>query len=152
MTWARLDSTCHWAKKTWVYFRNFIFDLWLGLPWLVSNPGNTSGIQLYPWSWYQNSLLLISQLFIDSDLTIVDAGSKYTLWYSSWLSIAVVGSIACACGDTWASEIGSVMGNGYSTLVTTRKKVPAGTKLHYLRGLPVCDKSFKYIYMLIFRN
>ncbi|XP_039260359.2 transmembrane protein 19-like [Styela clava] len=53
--------------------------------------------------------------------------SEHGFYVSSWLSVAVLGSISCACGDTWASEVGSVMGNGSTILVTTWKKVPPGT-------------------------
>nr|CAB3219999.1 A disintegrin and metalloproteinase with thrombospondin motifs 4 [Phallusia mammillata] len=46
---------------------------------------------------------------------------------SSWLSVAILASIACACGDTWASEFGSAVGPSTSMLITSGKRVPAGT-------------------------
>ncbi|XP_014213998.1 transmembrane protein 19 [Copidosoma floridanum] len=46
---------------------------------------------------------------------------------SSWLSVAIMGSIACCNGDTWASEIGTVVGQSDPLLITTRNKVPRGT-------------------------
>ncbi|KAL3832719.1 hypothetical protein ACJMK2_024336 [Sinanodonta woodiana] len=47
---------------------------------------------------------------------------------ASWLSMAVLGSLACSCGDTFASEIGTVFGTLSSArLITTFKKVPKGT-------------------------
>jgi len=52
--------------------------------------------------------------------------SSFLLFSSSWLSLAVLGAIACACGDTWASEIGPAFGDRTSILITTGSKVPAG--------------------------
>ena len=46
---------------------------------------------------------------------------------ASLLSIAVLGSFACSCGDTWASEIGKVVGSHLPVLITTFRKVPVGT-------------------------
>lgn len=46
---------------------------------------------------------------------------------SSWFAMSVLGAIACACGDTWASEIGSVYSNSEPYLVFSFQKVPRGT-------------------------
>lgn len=46
---------------------------------------------------------------------------------SSWLSLGVLGAFACCNGDTWASELGSVIGTAEPFLITSRSKVPRGT-------------------------
>jgi len=70
-----------------------------------------------------------------SILYIVEAGCSEThvdlspspSFTSSWLSVAVLGSLSSCCADTWASEIGSAMKRGTTRLITTGKLVPAGT-------------------------
>lgn len=49
-----------------------------------------------------------------------------SLDYTSITSLAFISSMACCCGDTWASEVGSVLGNS-PRLVSTLRQVPKGT-------------------------
>ncbi|XP_045448107.1 transmembrane protein 19 [Melitaea cinxia] len=46
---------------------------------------------------------------------------------ASWLSVGVLGAFACCNGDTWASELGTVLSTSDPVLVTSWKKVPKGT-------------------------
>ncbi|XP_053113507.1 transmembrane protein 19 isoform X1 [Hemicordylus capensis] len=53
----------------------------------------------------------------------IDFSKQYT---ASWMCLSLLGALACCAGDTWASEIGSVMSNE-PRLITSWKKVPVGT-------------------------
>ncbi|CAH0386823.1 unnamed protein product [Bemisia tabaci] len=46
---------------------------------------------------------------------------------ASWLSLGILGAIACSNGDTWASELGPVLGSSQPFLITSGKSVPKGT-------------------------
>lgn len=54
----------------------------------------------------------------------IDYAKDFT---SSVLSVAILGSFACSCGDTWASEIGTAISSHVPVLITTFTKVPVGT-------------------------
>lgn len=45
----------------------------------------------------------------------------------SWLSLAILGALSCCNGDTWASEIGTVLSTGDPVLITSLRSVPRGT-------------------------
>ncbi|XP_013186876.1 transmembrane protein 19 [Amyelois transitella] len=46
---------------------------------------------------------------------------------ASWLSLGILGVFSCCNGDTWASELGTVISSSEPYLVTSWKKVPKGT-------------------------
>ncbi|CAL8110544.1 unnamed protein product [Orchesella dallaii] len=50
-----------------------------------------------------------------------------TDYRASFLGIGILGALSCANGDTWASEIGSVVTTTVPRLITTWRKVPSGT-------------------------
>ncbi|KAM4900927.1 transmembrane protein 19 isoform 1-T1 [Sylvia borin] len=54
----------------------------------------------------------------------IDFSKEYT---ASWMCLSLLGALACSAGDTWASEIGSVMSKSKPRLITTWKQVPVGT-------------------------
>ncbi|XP_071623106.1 transmembrane protein 19 isoform X5 [Heliangelus exortis] len=54
----------------------------------------------------------------------VDFSKQYT---ASWMCLSLLGALACSAGDTWASEIGSVMSKSKPRLITTWEEVPVGT-------------------------
>uniref|UniRef100_A0A8B9Q4U4 Transmembrane protein 19 n=1 Tax=Apteryx owenii TaxID=8824 RepID=A0A8B9Q4U4_APTOW len=54
----------------------------------------------------------------------IDFSKQYT---ASWMCLSLLGALACSAGDTWASEIGSVMSKSKPRLITTWERVPVGT-------------------------
>ena len=54
---------------------------------------------------------------------VIDFNNDYR---GSWLCLAVLGSLAASCGDTWSSEFGTVIGNSKPRLITTFREVPTG--------------------------
>nr|XP_033807827.1 transmembrane protein 19 isoform X1 [Geotrypetes seraphini] len=54
----------------------------------------------------------------------IDFSKQYT---ASWMCLSLLGALACSAGDTWSSEIGSVMSQSEPRLITTWEKVPVGT-------------------------
>ncbi|XP_078000260.1 transmembrane protein 19-like [Glandiceps talaboti] len=69
-------------------------------------------------------LAIIFMLDNGSREQILDFDHQYT---STWLCLSVLSTIACNCGDTWASEIGSVYGKSQPRHILSFEKVPVGT-------------------------
>lgn len=64
----------------------------------------------------------------------IDFSKQYT---ASWMCLSLLGALACSAGDTWASEIGSVISKSKPRLITTWEKVPVGKVLSVLYVLNI---------------
>lgn len=64
----------------------------------------------------------------------IDFSKEYT---ASWMCLSLLGALACSAGDTWASEIGSVMSKSKPRLITTWEQVPVGKVLPLLYVLNI---------------
>lgn len=69
-------------------------------------------------------LSLLYMLDVGSADLPVDFRHQYR---ASWLGVAVLGAVSCCNGDTWASELGTVLSQEDPFLITTLRKVPTGT-------------------------
>ncbi|KAF5928254.1 hypothetical protein HPG69_014859 [Diceros bicornis minor] len=54
----------------------------------------------------------------------IDFSKRYT---ASWMCLSLLAALACSAGDTWASEVGTVLSKSPPRLITTWEKVPVGT-------------------------
>lgn len=90
----------------------------------LTGEGKRNWIQVLCNGGMATQLALLYLLDCGSSERPIDFSTQYR---SSWLSIAVMSAFACCNGDTWASEIGSVVGKSDPFLITTRKRVPRGT-------------------------
>jgi len=69
-------------------------------------------------------LSLLYLLDIGSADLPVDFRGQYR---ASWLGMAILGAMSCCNGDTWASELGTVLTNSKPVLITTFQRVDKGT-------------------------
>ncbi|XP_008574334.1 PREDICTED: transmembrane protein 19 isoform X2 [Galeopterus variegatus] len=53
----------------------------------------------------------------------IDFSKQYT---ASWMCLSLLAALACSAGDTWASEVGTVLSKSPPRLITTWDKVPVG--------------------------
>ncbi|XP_011159771.1 transmembrane protein 19 [Solenopsis invicta] len=86
--------------------------------------GQRNWIQVLCNSGMATQLAILYLLDVGSGERPIDFDKEYR---NSWLSVGIIGAFACCNGDTWASEIGTVISTSDPFLITTRKKVPKGT-------------------------
>lgn len=86
--------------------------------------GQRNWVQVLCNAGMATQLALLYLLDCGSGERPIDFGHQYR---ASWLAVGIMSSFACCNGDTWASELGTVLGSGDPFLITTRKRVPRGT-------------------------
>lgn len=92
--------------------------------WEIAGEGRRNWIQVLCNGGMAMQLGLLYLVDCGSSERPIDFSKQYR---SSWLGIAILGAFACCNGDTWASEIGSVVGITEPYLITSRQRVPRGT-------------------------
>lgn len=86
--------------------------------------GQRNWVQVLCNAGMATQLALLYLLDCGSGERPIDFNHQYR---ASWLSLGIMSSFACCNGDTWASELGTVLGSGDPFLITTRQRVPRGT-------------------------
>ncbi|XP_061393808.1 transmembrane protein 19 isoform X2 [Musca vetustissima] len=86
--------------------------------------GQRSWVQVLCNSGMATQLAILYLIDVGSSERTIDFVRAYR---ASWLGIAVMAVFASCNGDTWASELGSVLSRSDPYLITTFKKVPRGT-------------------------
>ena len=56
----------------------------------------------------------------------IDFSKQYT---ASWMCLSLLAALAGSAGDTWASEVGTILSKSSPRLITTWEKVPVGESL-----------------------
>ncbi|XP_068163190.1 transmembrane protein 19 [Antennarius striatus] len=86
--------------------------------------GQRNWVQVFCNGGVPTELALLYMIEVGPGETPVDFGGQYS---ASWLSLSLLGALACSAGDTWASEVGPVLSQSQPRLITSWKEVPAGT-------------------------
>ncbi|XP_060050920.1 transmembrane protein 19 isoform X4 [Erinaceus europaeus] len=81
----------------------------------------------------------------------IDFSKQHT---ASWMCLSLLAALACSAGDTWASEVGTVLSKSPPRLITTWEKVPVGwdestgmvvnsptSEVKYIAGKPILDNN-----------
>ncbi|XP_032815808.1 transmembrane protein 19 isoform X1 [Petromyzon marinus] len=86
--------------------------------------GQRNWVQVFCNGGVPTELALLYVIEVGPGQLPIDFSSHYS---ASWLCLALLGALACSCGDTWASEVGPILARSSPRLVTTGCKVPPGT-------------------------
>ncbi|KAF6723317.1 Transmembrane protein 19 [Oryzias melastigma] len=86
--------------------------------------GQRNWVQVFCNGGVPTELALLYMIEVGPGEIPIDFGKQYS---ASWMSLSLLGALACSAGDTWASEVGPVLSESKPRLITTWKEVPAGT-------------------------
>lgn len=117
-----------------------------GYVWFLLTGGQRNWVQVICNGGIASMFAMIYMLDNGVGEMPVDFSKRYT---PSFFSMAVMGALACSCGDTFASELGTVFKyNTQPRLITTFRKVPKGGYDVYLflllKEVELYIKLFKY--------
>ncbi|XP_048881298.1 transmembrane protein 19 [Brienomyrus brachyistius] len=86
--------------------------------------GQRNWIQVFCNGGVPAELALLYMIEVGPGEIPIDFGKQYT---ASWMCLALLASLSCSAGDTWASEVGPVLSRSSPRLITSWKVVPPGT-------------------------
>lgn len=86
--------------------------------------GQRNWVQVFCNGGVPTELALLYMIEVGPGELAIDFSQQYS---ASWMSLSLLGALACSAGDTWASEVGPVLSQSQPRLITTWKEVPAGT-------------------------